>query len=257
MTGNVHFSDFKPFKTHFAMQFSKFTFLLSFLLTAFTVASFAQDELSKAEVKEWKKKLKKMDVMEFKDFVERHSDKKRQYDALSSQFRKNNKILSDLEAQLRALQDFVQAELAKLEGGGGNGGASASTNNSSTTAPDYSKGTVWRVQVGAFKNNTLEKYINHNRFHAEVDADGKKKYTICTFWEKEYDQANQFKRFLRELGVTDAWVVSYRDGQRIDIKDALEARYKEQQESNQTPEGGAENGGSNETAPANDDEDDW
>lgn len=245
------------------MQFTKFTLLLSLLLTAFTVVSFAQDELSKAEQKEWKKKLKKMDVMEFKDFVERHADKKRQYDALSSQFRKNNKILSELEEHLRALQDSVQAELAKIESGGNSGGstAAATSGGGATTAPDYSKGTVWRVQVGAFKNNTLEKYINHNRFHAEVDADGKKKYTICTFWEKEYDQANQFKRFLRELGVTDAWVVSYRDGQRIDIKDALESRYKEQQEANQTPEGGAENGGSNETAPApapaNDDEDDW
>ena len=48
------------------------------------------------------------------------------------------------------------------------------------------------------------------------------KYTIGVF--KDYWEADTFKKYVREMGVRDAWIVSYRDGQRVDIKDVLEGK---------------------------------
>ena len=34
--------------------------------------------------------------------------------------------------------------------------------------------------------------------------------------------SDNFKKYLREMGVSDAWVVAYKDGNRVELKDALE-----------------------------------
>ena len=36
------------------------------------------------------------------------------------------------------------------------------------------------------------------------------------------EEADTFKKYLREMGVKDAWIVSFKDGQRVPIKDVLE-----------------------------------
>ena len=42
-------------------------------------------------------------------------------------------------------------------------------------------------------------------------------FAICKgMWYK------RFKKYMREMGVKDAWIVPYRDGERVEIKDVLE-----------------------------------
>ncbi|MEM6299335.1 MAG: hypothetical protein AAF740_11670 [Bacteroidota bacterium] len=65
----------------------------------------------------------------------------------------------------------------------------------------------------------MTKFTGHPRFHAETDADETKKYTIANF--RDYWDADLFKKYLREMGVADAWIVAYRDGQRTDITNVL------------------------------------
>ena len=81
------------------------------------------------------------------------------------------------------------------------------------------KGIVFKVQLGAFQNKDLKKYDNSPNFSAEESGD-LQKYTIGVF--RDYWEADTFKKYLREMGVKDAWVVSYKDGQRVPIKDVLE-----------------------------------
>ena len=38
---------------------------------------------------------------------------------------------------------------------------------------------------------------------------------------REYFEANEFKDYLIAMGVEDAWIVSYRDGNRVDIKEVI------------------------------------
>ena len=65
------------------------------------------------------------------------------------------------------------------------------------------------------------KFVGHRRFHAEEDEDGVKKYTIAAF--RDYWEADLFKKYLREMGVNDAWIVSYKDGVRVQIESVLSA----------------------------------
>jgi hypothetical protein len=86
---------------------------------------------------------------------------------------------------------------------------------------DFSKGLVFKVQVGAFKNKNLAKYFDNNpNFGGEVKEGEPQKVTIGIF--RDYWEADTFKKYLREMGVSDAWIVPYKDAQRVDIKDVLE-----------------------------------
>ena len=46
------------------------------------------------------------------------------------------------------------------------------------------------------------------------------RYTLGEF--RDYWEADKFKKYLREMGVKDAWIVPYKDGKRVPIKDVLE-----------------------------------
>jgi hypothetical protein len=86
---------------------------------------------------------------------------------------------------------------------------------------DFSKGVVFKVQIGAFKNKDLAKYFENNpNFGGEVKENEPQKITIGIF--RDYWEADKFKKYMREMGVKDAWIVPYRDGQRVEIKDVLE-----------------------------------
>lgn len=180
--------------------------------------SFAQ--LSKKEKKEWKKKAKefKKNPQSLKQLTE---DKQVADNTVVSQTstisqlqgtisEKDNKIaqLEDELAQLRSQLASARAELEQLK-----------------TAPansmDFSKGVVFKVQIGAFKNKNLSKYFDNNpNFGGEARDGEPQKLTIGIF--RDYWEADTFKKYMREMGVKDAWIVPYRDGQRVEIKDVLE-----------------------------------
>ena len=180
--------------------------------------SFAQ--LSKKEKKEWKKKAKefKKNPASLKQLTE---DKQVADNTVSTQTttitqlqstitQKDSKIaqLEDELAQLRSQLASAKAELEQLK-----------------TAPansmDFSKGVVFKVQIGAFKNKNLAKYFDNNpNFGGEARDKEPQKLTIGIF--RDYWEADTFKKYMREMGVKDAWIVPYRDGQRVEIKDVLE-----------------------------------
>ena len=77
------------------------------------------------------------------------------------------------------------------------------------------------MQIGAFRNKDLSKYFDKNKnFSGESTDDGVQKFTLGQF--VDYWEADTFKKYLREMGVKDAWIVSYKDGVRVPLKDVLE-----------------------------------
>ena len=80
---------------------------------------------------------------------------------------------------------------------------------------DFSVGVVFKVQVGAFRKIDLAKYAETAK---DFDQEGNelRKYIIGNF--RNYDDANILKRYLREMGVSDAWIVPYRDGKRVSFE---------------------------------------
>ncbi|MCC5943939.1 MAG: SPOR domain-containing protein [Bernardetiaceae bacterium] len=181
---------------------------LSFFM--FTSTDSSAQEMSKDEKKQWKKRMKDMSLEEFKSTMQEYSSLKTEAEGLKRQVRSMSQAISDRDVIIDSLRSVARE---------GNQ-AKPKENKSSTENPDnYEQGKVYRVQVGAFKNKDLTKYTEHPRFHAEHDGDNVKKYTIGTF--RDYWEADLFKKYLREMGVKDAWIVAYVDGKRTDIKNVL------------------------------------
>jgi outer membrane murein-binding lipoprotein Lpp len=178
-------------------------------------------QLSKKEKKEWKKKAKEFaknpanlkTLVETKQVVETdNSALKGQVSTLNGQVSDKNAKIAELEDQISKMRSELtstKAELAQLK------------ENPPINPMDFSKGVVLKVQIGAFKNKDLAKYFDNNpNFGGEATDKGEQKFTIGVF--RDYWEADKFKKYLRDMGVKDAWIVPFKDGQRVDIKDVLE-----------------------------------
>lgn len=201
-------------------------FLFVFVVVSFSFQSFGQND--KAIKKEWAKKMKDMDPLDFKQKME-------DYEATKSQLAGKSSEVNTLDEKVKSLENdklnheqeitALKEEIEKLKSSSvkmpkEKGEKDISHNNLHRQSAN-SKGIVFKVQIGAFKNKNLSKYLDNNKnFSGEVDDDGTKKYTLGYF--TDYWEADTFKKYLREMGVKDAWVVPYKDGQRLNIKDVLE-----------------------------------
>jgi len=191
-------------------------------------------QLSKAEKKEWKKKAKefKANPEALKSLTEEKQVADNTVSTQTTQIKQLQSQVSDKDAKIAELNDqisrmrgeltSVRAELAALK--------EAPPVNSM----DFSKGVVFKVQVGAFKNKDLSKYFENNpNFGGEVKEGEPQKITIGIF--RDYWEADTFKKYMRDMGVKDAWIVPYKDGQRVEIKDVLEGVVAEKAEAAEKP----------------------
>lgn len=179
-------------------------------------------QLSKKEKKEWKKKAKEYakNPANLKTLVEAkqtadndNAQLKGQVSTLNNQVSDKNAKIADLEDQLSKMRSDLTATKAEL--------AQAKATPPAPSPMDFSKGVVFKVQIGAFKNKNLSKYFDNNpNFGGEATDKGEQKFTIGVF--RDYWDADKFKKYMREMGVKDAWIVPFKDGQRVEIKDVLE-----------------------------------
>jgi vacuolar-type H+-ATPase subunit I/STV1 len=195
--------------------------LLFCLALIFSASTTVTAQLSKKEKKEWKKKAKEYakNPANLKQFTE---DKQNVDSELSSLRQRATQLensiagkdsrIAELEDQLSRMRSELsatQAELAQMK------------EAPAATSMDFSRGIVFKVQIGAFKNKNLAKYFENNpNFGGEVKEGEPQKITIGIF--RDYWEADTFKKYMREMGVRDAWIVPYKDGQRVEIKDVLE-----------------------------------
>jgi outer membrane murein-binding lipoprotein Lpp len=200
----------------------KLTLLFCLVLLFAGTQTFAQ--LSKQEKKEWTKKAKefKSNPASLKQLTEDKQTADGNVSTLTAQVKQLQSSISDKDARIAELEDQLsqirgqltaaRAEIAQLKEAG-----------PVINPMDFSKGVVFKVQIGAFKNKDLSKYFDNNPNFGGEAAGGEKaeqKLTIGIF--RDYWEADTFKKYMREMGVKDAWIVPYRDGQRVEIKDVLE-----------------------------------
>jgi hypothetical protein len=192
---------------------------LCLALIAASTQSFAQ--LSKKEKKEWKKKAKQFAKApeNLKQLTEDKQVADNTVSTLNQKVSQMESTISDKDAKIAQLEDELsqmrgqltstKAELAQLK------------ENPVVNSMDFSKGVVFKVQIGAFKNKNLAKYFENNpNFGGEAKDGEPQKLTIGIF--RDYWEADTFKKYMREMGVKDAWIVPYKDGERVEIKDVLE-----------------------------------
>jgi hypothetical protein len=125
-------------------------------------------------------------------------------DNVDDQLAAKDEQINQYAAQAADLRD--QLEKAKARAASGSG-------------INENEGVVFKVQIGAYKGITL---ADDNSASFGAEKSDLNKYTIGVF--KDYWEADTFKKYMREMGVKDAWIVSYRDGQRVDIKEVLEGK---------------------------------
>jgi vacuolar-type H+-ATPase subunit I/STV1 len=194
-------------------------FILCLALIFSGIQVFAQ--LSKKEKKEWKKKSKEYakNPVELKNLTDAKQAAETENAALKAQISNLNNQLSEKNTKIAEVEDQVtklrgelistKAELAQLK------------DSPPINPMDFSRGVVFKVQIGAFKYKDLKKYFDNNpNFGGEATDKGEQRYTIGVF--RDYWEADKFKKYLREMGVKDAWIVPFKDGQRVEIKDVLE-----------------------------------
>ena len=191
-----------------------------FCVSAVNVAT---AQLTKKEKKEWKKKLKKTSPEQFKRMYDENASLKSEVSSIQGQLssmqgstgekdakiaeltEQNRKMEAQVNAAKKAIAKAKQDAESQPASGGGIG----------------EDGVVFKVQIGAFRNKDLSKYFENNEnFGGETDEDGVQKITLGKF--RDYWEADTFKKYLREMGVNDAWIVPYKDGKRVAMKDVLE-----------------------------------
>jgi hypothetical protein len=176
-------------------------------------------QLSKEEKKEWKKRAKELTPENLKSFMAQKEEAENTVAAQKAQIAQLQSSLSDKDVKIGELE----SQLIKMRG---QLAAAQTELDQVKAAPpinpmDFSKGVVFKVQVGAFKNKDLSKYFDNNpNFGGEAGGDEPQKVTIGIF--RDYWEADVFKKYMRDMGVKDAWIVPYKDGQRVEIKDVLE-----------------------------------
>ncbi|MEP2773766.1 MAG: Ezrin/radixin/moesin family protein [Fulvivirga sp.] len=190
------------------------------LVGAFVSTSFAQ--LSKDEKKEWKNKAKeyKKDPEALKNLVEEHQSLQGQVNSLKSETNAMQSRLSDKDAKISELQDDITKLRSDLSAAKAEARKAKAEPATPTTGGDMVDGVVFKVQIGAFRNKDLSKYFDNNPNFGGESADEMQKITLGQF--RDYWEADTFKKYLREMGVKDAWIVSYKDGNRVELKDVLE-----------------------------------
>ncbi|MFY0651621.1 MAG: Ezrin/radixin/moesin family protein [Cyclobacteriaceae bacterium] len=200
--------------------------ILGILAILFCVAfvTDANAQMSKKEKKEWKKRIKKLTPEQYQTLLEENKSLKGQVSSLKKEVGGVDDKLKDKDDQIAQYQDQVsdlrsQVAAAKKEA------ASKPAPVQQSAAPvggsiQTTSGVVFTVQIGAFAKKDLKKFAENNPAFQADSKDGLMKYTVGMF--RDYWEADTFKKYLREIGVKDAFIASYKDGQRVPIKDVLE-----------------------------------
>jgi len=186
-------------------------------------AQTADAQMSKKETKEWKKRIKALSPEQYKALLEENKSLKGQLSSLKKEVAGVDDRIKEKDDQIADYQDQVSSlrrELtdAKKKAASGSGTENNSSLASQTGVSD--KGVLFKVQIGAFKKKDLSDFSKNNPSFQLDEKDGVMKYTIGIF--KDYWEADTFKKYLREMGVKDAWIVAFKDGKRVPIKQVLE-----------------------------------
>jgi hypothetical protein len=194
--------------------------ILLFCLALTFSASHSFAQLSKKEKKEWKKKAKEYskNPEDLKQLIEAKQTAEGEVASLNQKVSSLQSTMSDKDAKIAELEDQLAQSRTQLSAANAE---LTQLKENPANSMDFSKGVVFKVQIGAFKNKNLAKYFENNpNFGGEARENEPQKITIGIF--RDYWEADTFKKYMREMGVKDAWIVPYRDGQRVDIKDVLE-----------------------------------
>lgn len=195
-------------------------FIGLFLLICLTLPALAQaqEEMSREETREWKRQARQFrrNPEALRDLVEgaRECDNR-----IQSLVTESNQLKSSLAGKDQQLSNYEE-QIADL-----NQRLLAAQNTPPPSPPsplptdEVLMGIVFRVQLGAYEQTQMEDELITTDNLAVEETNGVQKVVVGQF--RNYVNAKALRDRLRQMGVSDAWIVSYQDGRRISVEEAL------------------------------------
>ena len=173
-------------------------------------ASKAEKKRKKAERKKWKKQLKKLKPEQYQTLMEEYYLLKEKVSSSEEEEASCQSTIAEKEEMISKYQKDITKLRKEM--------TSAKASGNSNDAPSV-KGVTFRVQIGSYAEmDDLSQYSDQKNFDVE-QTEGAQKFTIGLF--RSYREADALKKHLIQMGVKDAWVVAYKDGTRIDLKEVI------------------------------------
>ncbi len=202
------------------MRLQKIFFIAIAILALGLVQAQAQ-KMSRQEKKEFKQKLKNYKsnpdaLMTMEDDLNRYRRENQELQSRMNQLesersRKDAKIadleqeISQLNMGMRSAQDAMQQMRDQKEAVASRG-------------PDM-RGLTYRVQIGAYGKTSVPATLDKDDDNFDLETvDGLQRILIGLF--RNMDEAEQLRSHMQKIGIKDAWVVPYRDGNRITMEEA-------------------------------------
>ena len=177
-----------------------------------------------AETKDWKKKLKALDPLAYRDIVTKLKNLRDENAGLQGMLRTVGKELPNKDEEIAKLQ----AEIDSLESLLKPKNKTSESEYSTAMNAEYAQGVWYRVQVGVKNKIDISELGEDNKnLNVETDSDNRHKYTLGHF--KDYWEAEEFKKAMRVvMGLNrkpeqsrEMWVVVYENNERKNLKDFL------------------------------------
>lgn len=125
--------------------------------------------------------------------------------SVQQQMSTNGGELNRLQSQIASLQQQLSVSQSNL---------STVTQQMQAESDDY--GVWFRVQVGAYQDRRIDNNLANSDQLGLEQQDGVQKISLGRF--RSYDEAKSLQQQLQAMGVKGAWIVTYRDGQRVPIE---------------------------------------
>lgn len=156
-----------------------------------------------------------------RDFVEDCDRAQEQVSDLRQQLTSYETETGDMQNQLstaEASAEQAYQEIQQLRQQITNLEANQASDEVVTDAPTVS-GIIFQVQLGAYAENRVDADMATGDALDLTDQDGMQKVVVSKF--RTYENAANLRDRLKQMGVTDAFVVATNDGQRIEVQEAL------------------------------------
>jgi hypothetical protein len=192
-----------------------FRLSLALLLCATSLSAFAQkdDNKTKELKKKWKGIKDDMEVPAFKKMLDEREQFQGETEGLKRSLINMKTVVSEKDDEIRRLNE----EIASLQAGMAKAGITEKNEVDGTKQTGGYAGIIYRVQVGAYSKTDFSQYGGNNP-NFTVEKEGEViRYILGHFIKLE--EAKNFKTYLQNVGVKDAWVVGYKDNARLNAEE--------------------------------------
>jgi len=121
--------------------------------------------------------------------------------------------ISEQDSALKTMEANMAANKAQASVSSDDAGSMGGSGSTISTT----KGIVFAVQLGAFRNFNLSKSPGKG-VNVQTE-EGISKYIVGIF--RKPTDADVFKKEIQKMGIKDAWVVAFKDGKRIPKEEAI------------------------------------